>query len=289
MGTPTSETGGLLLVDKPAGVTSHDVVAVVRRALRTRRVGHTGTLDPFATGLLLVLIGRGTRLIPYVDQEPKVYEAAIRFGHETSTDDLTGDVTRSAPLPTDAAVDDAIVQLSGRFDQLPPAFSAKQVDGKRAYAAARAGAPLALRATPVTVHSWIILARAADTLTARITCGGGTYIRALARDLGRLSGSAAHLIGLRRTAAGPFSVESAVTLDEVERGAPTLLPLASAVPSLPVQRLAPDELARVVHGNAVASRIVAPRVALVANDDSLIAVAEADGDELRPKLVLRDA
>jgi tRNA pseudouridine55 synthase len=289
MGTPTSETGGLLLVDKPAGVTSHDVVAIARRALRTKKAGHAGTLDPFATGLLILLIGRGTRLIPYVEQEPKVYDATIRFGAETDTDDLTGAVTRSAPEPTDAAIDDAVVQLSGRIEQVPPDYSAKQIDGRRAYAAARRGAPLALRAVPVTVSAWHILAREPGILSARITCGSGTYIRALARDLGRLSGSAAHLASLRRIAAGPFSVDDAATLDDVQRGAVTLLPLASAVPSLPVQRLAADELRRVVHGNAVPSRTAASRVALLANDDSLIAVADADGGDLRPRLVLRDA
>lgn len=289
MRTPTSETGGLLLVDKPAGITSHDAVAVVRRALRTRRAGHTGTLDPFATGLLVVLTGRGTRLIPYVEQEPKVYEAAIRFGAETDTDDLTGTVTTTAPVPADAAIDDAIASLSGRIEQVPPAFSAKQVNGQRAYAAARQGAPLALRAVPVTVHAWHILSRDGEMLTARITCGGGTYVRALARDLGRLAGSAAHLVALRRISAGPFSVDDAATLAEIERGVATPRPLTAAVPSLPVQRLEADELRRVVHGNAVASRTAAPRVALVGDDDSLIAVADAEGAELRPRLVLRDA
>jgi tRNA pseudouridine55 synthase len=140
----------------------------------------------------------------------------------------------------------------------------------------------------VHVEAWHILGREHSTLTARITCGGGTYIRALARDLGRLSGSAAHLATLRRTAAGPFLVDDAAPLDAVQRGDATALPLASAVPSLPVQRLAADELQRVVHGNAVASRTPAARVALVANDDSLIAVADADGASLKPKLVLRD-
>jgi tRNA pseudouridine55 synthase len=289
MGTPTSESGGLVLVDKPAGVTSHDVVAIVRRALHTKRAGHTGTLDPFATGLLIVLIGRGTRLIPYVEQEPKVYEATIQFGAETDTDDLTGHVIRSAPLPSDTSIDDAIAALSGRIEQLPPAFSAKQVEGKRAYAAARKGAPLELRPASVTVHAWHILARNRDSISARITCSGGTYVRALARDLGRHAGSAAHLTALRRTSAGPFSGDGAATLEDVQRGVYTLLPLASAVPSLPVQRLAEDELRRVVHGNAVTSRIAAPRVALVAADDALVAVADAEGAELRPRLVLRDA
>ena len=286
--TEVGESGGLLLVDKPAGITSHDVVAIVRRSLHTKKAGHTGTLDPFATGLMLVLLGRGTRLIQYVEQEPKVYEATIRFGKETDTDDLTGSVTRSAPLPSDMAVDDAIVQLSGRIEQMPPDFSAKQVDGKRAYAAARRGAPLELRPVVVNVNAWQVLAREPDTLVARITCGGGTYIRALARDLGRLAGTAAHLAQLRRTAAGPFSVVHAATLEDIQHGVATPLPLAAAVPSLPVQRLGDDELQRVVHGNAVAPRTAAPRVALVGHDDSLIAVAEAEDGELRPRLVLRD-
>jgi tRNA pseudouridine55 synthase len=139
METSRADLAGLVLVDKPAGMTSHDAVAIVRRALKTRRVGHTGTLDPFATGLLVVLVGRGTRLIPYVDGEPKVYEATIRFGAETDTDDLTGDVVREADPPSDVAIAEAIERLTGDIDQVPPAYSAKKVDGVRAYDAARRG------------------------------------------------------------------------------------------------------------------------------------------------------
>ncbi|HEY4129260.1 MAG TPA: tRNA pseudouridine(55) synthase TruB, partial [Gemmatimonadaceae bacterium] len=142
--------GGLLLVDKPAGMTSHDAVAIVRRATKTRRVGHTGTLDPFATGLLVVLVGRGTRLIPYIEGEPKVYEATIRFGAETETDDIAGAVTReSTHLPSDVEIAEAVARLTGEIDQLPPAYSAKQVDGVRAYDAARRGTPLALETVRV--------------------------------------------------------------------------------------------------------------------------------------------
>jgi tRNA pseudouridine55 synthase len=286
---------GLLLVDKPAGITSHDVVSVVRRAARTRRVGHAGTLDPFATGLLIVLIGRGTRLIPYADGEPKVYEATIRFGAETETDDVTGDVTREAGLPADEAIRDAIPQLTGGIDQIPPSYSAKQVAGRRAYAAARAGKPLDLLPVRVVVHSWEVLGREGADLRVRITCGGGTYIRALARDLGRLTGSAAHLTALRRLRSGPFDVIDAVTVDALREGKFRLAPLRDAIPSMPTRILTPDELRRVGHGNAIdvilsdAKGSSAPeRIALLDEQGELVAVAEREGSQLRPKLVLRD-
>ncbi|HXT15895.1 MAG TPA: tRNA pseudouridine(55) synthase TruB [Gemmatimonadaceae bacterium] len=296
--TPTTEPpaadrvgspNALLLVDKPAGLTSHDVVARVRRALRTKRVGHTGTLDPFATGLLVVLISRGTRLIPYVEGEPKVYEATIRLGSETDTDDLTGTVLRQAEPPSDAAIADAIARLTGAIDQIPPSFSAKQVDGQRAYDAARKGTPLHLPPVRVTVHEWTILHRAGNDLAVRITCGGGTYIRALARDLGRLSGSAAHLAALRRTRSGPFDVSSATTLDDIDRGQITLAPLGDAIPAMPRRTIDAAELTRVLHGNSIDARGESGRVALVDHDHSLIAIAERENDVLRPKLVLHDA
>jgi tRNA pseudouridine55 synthase len=289
METPRTDAGGVLLVDKPAGLTSHDVVAIVRRASGSRRVGHTGTLDPFATGLLVVLIGRGTRLIPYIEGEPKVYEAVIRFGSETDTDDSTGQTTIEAATPTDDAVAAGIATLIGEIDQVPPSYSAKQVDGRRAYDAARRGAALELEPVRVTVHDWTVLARRGNELAVRITCGGGTYIRALARDLGRLAGSAAHLGELRRTRNGPFVVDDAVTLDDLKAGHVPLRPLRSAIPSLPTQRLAAGERARVVHGNAIAARVDAGRVALVDDEETLIAVADRFENELRPVLVLCDA
>src|SRR5438034_1814806 len=175
MDTATA-TDGLLLVDKPAGVTSHDVVAIARRALGVKRVGHTGTLDPFATGLLVLLVGRGTRLVPYADTEPKVYDATIALGAETDTDDATGAVTRRAPLPRDAAMHEAIARLTGPIDQVPPAYSAKHVDGERAYSRARAGDPVTLEPVRVTVHAWSDVSITAGELRARITCGGGTYV-----------------------------------------------------------------------------------------------------------------
>src|SRR6476646_304389 len=153
---PSASVEGLLLVDKPAGMTSHDVVQQVRRIYAERSIGHLGTLDPFATGLLVLLLGRATRLATFIDNEPKVYEATIRFGSETDTDDATGTVIRTAPPPHEADVKAAISSLSGDISQVPPAYSAKSVDGTRAYDAARRGEPLQLAAVDVTVHAWKI-------------------------------------------------------------------------------------------------------------------------------------
>jgi tRNA pseudouridine55 synthase len=233
-------------------------------------------------------VGRGTRLIPFIDGEPKVYDATIRFGAETDTDDATGETTRTADAPSDAAIAEALPRLTGEISQVPPSYSAKQIEGTRAYAAARRGSPLELAAVNVRVHSWRILARSGDDVSVRITCGGGTYIRALARDLGRLTASAAHLTALRRVRAGVFSVDEGVSVDAIRAGQFPLRPLRSAIPSLPVQHIGDDELRRVVHGNQVPNRAGASRVALVDDADELIAVADAAGASLQPKLVLRD-
>jgi tRNA pseudouridine55 synthase len=206
---------GLLLVDKPAGMTSHDVVQHVRRIYGERSIGHLGTLDPFATGLLVLLLGRATRLANFLDIEPKVYDATVGFGSETDTDDSTGTVIRSAPLPAEADIRASLTTLTGTISQIPPAYSAKSVDGTRAYDAARRGKPLELEPVEVQVHSWEVREVRPDSLSATITCSGGTYIRALARDLGRLTSSAAHLTALRRSRIGPFDVKDAATLDAI--------------------------------------------------------------------------
>jgi tRNA pseudouridine55 synthase len=281
--------GGLLLVDKPAGITSHDVVAIVRRATHTRRVGHTGTLDPFATGLLVVLAGRGTRLIPYVDGDRKTYDALVRFGAETDTDDLTGSVVREAALPSDAAIGAALSAFSGEIRQRPPAYSAKQVAGRRAYAAARAGTPLDLPAITVRIHDLSAGTRDGADLSLRITCSAGTYIRAIARDLGRLTNSAAHLAALRRVASGPFSVADAVTIADIKAGNFTLAAPRDAIPFIPSRALQPSELERVLHGNWIDADETESRVALVDADEQLVAIAEREGSQLRPRIVMRDA
>ena len=223
---PAARAEGLLLVDKPAGVTSHDMVVAARRAYGERSIGHLGTLDPFATGLLIMLLGRATRLATFIDTEPKVYEATIRFGSETDTDDSTGVVTRTASLPDAEAVREAVRStLTGEIMQVPPAYSAKSSGGTRAYDAARHGEPLELPPAGVKVYGWEIQQQHEDLLTAVITCGGGTYIRALARDLGRATGSAAHLESLRRTRCGYFDVADAASLEDLRNSPPPLVPL----------------------------------------------------------------
>jgi tRNA pseudouridine55 synthase len=218
--SPGSE--GLLLVDKPAGVTSHDVVQIVRRAYGERSIGHLGTLDPFATGLLVLLLGRSTRLATFIVTDPKVYDATIRFGAETDTDDCTGNVVREASAPGRDAIDEAIESLTGKISQVPPAFSAKSVDGVRAYDAARRGEPMKLDPVNVHVHDWIIRDARESEIDVTVTCGSGTYIRALARDLGRKTSSAAHLSSLRRIRSGPFDVGDAMSLENIKAAAPPL-------------------------------------------------------------------
>ena len=281
----TRRTDGLALVDKPAGMTSHDAVAIARRALGERQIGHGGTLDPFATGLLVLLVGNATRLLRYLDGEPKVYEATIAFGAETDTDDLTGTPVRTAPVPASAAVDAAIPLLTGTILQQPPTYSAKQSGGRRAHAAAREGQRLDLPPVLVMVHEWEIRDRTPDALTVTITCAGGTYIRALARDLGRLAGSAAHLTRLRRIRSGPFTVDDAVPPTELTRG--RLLPSIEAVASLPAQPLDAVALDRASHGAEVEASVAGAAAALVGPDGALIGIAERRGTRWQPTVVLQ--
>lgn len=280
---------GLVLVDKPAGVTSHDVVAIARRALSVRRIGHGGTLDPFATGLLVLLVGRATRLLPWLEGEPKVYEATIRFGVETDTDDHTGTAVRTAPLPAPDRVVRAVAGLTGALDQVPPAYSAKQVAGRRAHTAARRGRPLSLDAARVVVHRWTIRAQRDAELDVTIACGAGTYIRALARDLGRAADSAAHLAALRRLQSGPFTVAHAADLDALREGRAVVHAPLAAVPSLPVVALDAAALRRVTRGQDVARSLDAGHAALVDARGALVAIAERRDESWHPQVVLGDA
>ncbi len=214
---------GILLVDKPAGMTSHDVVAAVRRATGEGRVGHAGTLDPLATGLLVVLVGPYTRLEPYLSSASKSYDARVVFGAETDTDDAEGDVVRTAAVP-DGIRDPtfaraALAATLGHSSQVPPAYSAIKVGGRVAYKAARAGEELALDSRDVEVFEAALTGIDPETPAWDVsyTVSKGTYVRALARDLGRACDTAAHLGALRRTASGPLTLDSAVSLDEISR------------------------------------------------------------------------
>ena len=279
----------MLLVDKPAGFTSHDLVAIARGAAGTRRIGHTGTLDPFATGLLVLLVGQATRLAQFVDGEPKVYEATIAFGRETDTDDLTGTATREAPLPASEAIDRAIPSLTGTLEQIPPAYSAKQSGGVRAYDAARKGKPLDLKPSAVVVHRWTIVARDATSITARIECSGGTYVRSLGRDLGRIVGSAAHLTALRRISSGRFDVADACSVESLRARNFSLLDMRVAIASLPTQQLSAEEIGRVAHGNPVSATVDGLRAALVSGEGQLAAIATRSGDAWQPTTVFAHA
>ena len=285
----TRGTDGLLLVDKPAGVTSHDVVLAARRATGESRIGHGGTLDPFATGLLVLLVGRATRLLPYMDGEPKVYRATVRFGAETDTEDLHGTVTRTAPPPARDDVLAALPRLTGEIDQVPPAYSAKRVDGRRAYDAARAGEAVELAPVRIRVHAWEPLGWDGADLDVRITCGGGTYVRSLARDLGRLVGSAAHLVALRRERSGPFAVDDAASLEQLLGGQAPVLPPLRALDSMPQERIDEEAIGRIVRGIDVPAGTAGEWGALVGDNGALVAVAERRGDRWQPRVVMREA
>lgn len=281
---------GLLLVDKPVGVTSHDVVNAARRALGERRIGHAGTLDPFATGLLVVLAGRATRLVPHVSGDPKVYTATVRFGAETDTEDLLGAVVREADPPAEPAVRAAVGQLVGTLDQVPPAYSAKRVQGRRAYDLARAGEAITLAPSRVRVDAVEVLAWRGHwpvECDVRVTCGPGTYIRSLARDLGRLVESAAHLSALRRERSGRFDVRDATSMDTLVAGEATVRPALAALPEHPVERLDTVDVRRATSGNLVAARLNAPWASLVdASSGALVALAERRGESWQPRVVL---
>ena len=213
---------GLVVVDKPSGMTSHDVVARVRRLAGTRRVGHAGTLDPMATGVLVVGVEKATRLLGYLTLTEKTYLATIRLGRSTSTDDAEGEPTGGSPATDIApgALDAEIAELTGDIWQVPPGVSAIKVNGQRAYKLTRAGAAPELAARPVTVYEFTVngISQTGDFLdiNAEIRCSSGTYIRALARDLGAALGTGGHLTALRRTAVGPYGLDQARTLQDLE-------------------------------------------------------------------------
>lgn len=284
--TVTTASSGLVLIDKPAGLTSQQAVVRVRKALGAQRAGHTGTLDPFATGLLIVLVGRATRLAPYVADEPKEYEALVRFGAEIDTDDATGSALRTADAPSQQDVASAITELTGALEQVPPVFSAKHVDGERAYALARRGVRTELRPVQVRVDRWDVLTQSSDSIRVRITCSGGTYIRALARDLGRLTSSAAHCAELRRLRCGPFKVSDAILPDAAS--AADVQPPLAAVPELPTEHLEADAALGVAHGRPTLATVPGDWAALVRDDTELVAIAERANNLWLPRVVLVD-
>jgi tRNA pseudouridine55 synthase len=308
---------GILIVDKPAGLTSHDVVARVRRILRERRIGHTGTLDPFATGVLVVLVGRATRLAQFLSGALKEYEAVIRFGYATETGDGTGVVrpetkaresSQEFAASWDAArIEAALAGLRGEIEQLPPMYSAKKVKGKKLYELARRGVEIERAAVRVTVHEFdaiehegALVRHNADgtcDLSARVVCSAGTYIRALAESLGERLGVAAHLDALRRTRAGDFRVADARTLEKLEEMAQAdeangaLLSPRAALSALPSVHLTDEHARQTRHGASVSvdeNWLDGQLVQMCDGAGGLIAIgAYAEEQQvLRPRVVL---
>jgi tRNA pseudouridine55 synthase len=277
---------GLLLIDKPRGVTSHDVVDVVRRGLATRKVGHAGTLDPMATGLLLIGVGRATRLLRFLGGLPKTYEGSMRLGIETTTLDADGDVVREAGVDvTETHVGDAMRALVGESLQRPPAYSAVKVGGRKLYEAAREGERLEAEPRPIRVDAFDLSSYEAPDVTFRVTCSGGTYVRVLASDVGAALACGAHLIALRRTAIGPYSVDDAVAPDRA--GEP--LPLDAAVGHLPRLDLDADEAVAASHGRPLGPAGLTGPYGVFGPDGLLIGVYEDDGPRARPQVILAPA
>jgi len=277
-------------VAKPAGPTSHDVVDIVRRALGEQRVGHLGTLDPFAEGLLVVVVGRATRLAAYAAAWTKAYEGVIRLGITTDTDDATGEVLKTEAVDVAAQqLGAALAQFRGGYDQRPPAYSAVKIAGERAYRRARRGEVVEPAARRVEIETLELLEYTAPDARFRATVGGGTYLRSLARDVGAALGCGAHLVALRRTTVGPLRLVDAVAPEAV-----TLANLRD--PSVLVAHLVrrdvdPGERDAVVHGRPIRRDPIPDSrdpVALFAGSE-LLAVAEIEGEVLKPRVVVTDA
>ena len=285
---------GLLLFDKPYGLTSHDVVARARRWYGTRRVGHAGTLDPMATGLLIVCIDNGTRMSEYLLGQDKRYLAEIKLGQSTNTDDAEGEVIAAAAVP--ALLPEQLhglqAQFCGEIEQVPPQFSAIKKNGQRAYALARQGETVELAARPVTVYSLVLRQLHADVLQAEVHCGSGTYIRSLARDIGRQIGCGAHLTALRRTSIGNFALTQAKTreqLDAADRPARAsfLLPIDRAIEHFAQVTLAETDAHRLMMGQVVAAPPGLPGEWARVYDvrGRFIAIASIEANWLKPSKV----
>lgn len=279
---------GVLLVDKPIGMSSHDVVNRVRRMLGTRRVGHAGTLDPLATGVLVVAVGPATRFLQYLPLEPKEYVAEVAFGRSTTTFDAEGETTGEVEVPDDLdkRIAAALPAFTGLIEQLPPMYSAVKVGGQPLYKAARRGEEVERTPRRVHITTYESLASSGDQRTMRIVCSGGTYVRTLAHDLGQAMGIPAHLAGLRRTGVGRFREEATVPLDHV--GPEHLLPLREALVPMPLVSLDPGEIRAVRDGKALRLETVptGPFAALCDSKGRVVSVARVEGDVLRPECVI---
>ncbi|MDJ0752410.1 MAG: tRNA pseudouridine(55) synthase TruB [Ardenticatenaceae bacterium] len=279
---------GLFVLDKPIGMTSHDVVYRVRKVCQTRRVGHAGTLDPLATGVLLVCVGRATRLIEYMVGHDKVYEAVIHLGETTNTYDREGEVVQRRPVPplTLDNLTQALDLFRGDIQQIPPMYSAIKKDGQPLYKLARAGKTVERPPRPVTIYALEILNWETPHLTVQVHCSSGTYIRSLAHDIGEHLGCGGHLASLRRTAVGTFTLEQALPLEQLtpDSAADHLLPPAQAIPEIPTLVLADRDVQALLHGRWVKTgEVTAERVQLHHESGTFCGIIRLEGDEWRPE------
>lgn len=285
---------GVLVVDKPVGLSSHDVVQIVRRGTGIRRAGHTGTLDPRASGVLVILLGPAVRLSEFVSAEDKRYQATIRLGSSTDTYDSEG-----APSAPEVDVDvsreefeELLKGYVGEIEQTPPPYSAIKVQGKRAYEMARKGEEVELEPRIIQVHSLELLEWALPEVVVDVHCSSGTYVRSLAHDIGEELGVGAHLVGLRRTKSGRFTLRDAVSMrqlrDDFETGtwAKNLIPAAEALGDWPAVELDEEMLQKVRNGNRIPAEAGAKGQArAVSQEGELVAIVEVDGDEWQPRKV----
>jgi tRNA pseudouridine55 synthase len=313
---PSADVAGLIVIDKPEGPTSHDVVGRVRRVLHQKRVGHAGTLDPLASGVVVVVVGRATRLSPYLTSDEKRYRATMRFGFATTTYDRQGDpLAPPAPVPADleARLRDALDARLGTQSQTPPAYSAKKIDGERAHRLARRGEAVTPAPALVTLRAWTLVALEGDTATIDLHTSAGFYVRSLAHDVGATLGCGGHLAALRRTGSGVFTIEDAVPLPAPDAPATTLTlalrPLDALLPDWPAAIVTADGAERVRHGALVgpdacttwpappsSEQLAAtvddptgaprPSVRLIDADGRLLALAARRGGLLHPSVVL---
>lgn len=280
---------GILLVDKPQGITSHGVISRLRKTLNTRRIGHAGTLDPLATGLLVVAVGPATRFLQYLDLEPKTYVATVKFGESTNTYDAEGEITQTRPIPQDLdqKIQTHIPAFLGKIAQIPPIFSAIKHQGKPLYEYARNGEDVELKVRYVHIANYEMNNINPPEATFTIVCSGGTYIRSLAHDLGEAIGCGAHITSLRRTGAGTYDIPQTTPLDQIT--ADHLIPVKSALTHLPQVILNPRQLTHIRHGRPVLipETIARPKAALLTESGNVVGIANVINETtLQPECVI---
>lgn len=288
---------GWLVIDKPVGMTSTAVVNKVRWAFDAQKAGHSGTLDPAATGVLAIALGEATKTIPFVTDALKAYEFSVRWGQATNTDDAEGEIIENSEnRPKDSEIEAALPRFTGEITQVPPAFSAVKIDGKRAYKLAREGEELVLEARPLHVAELVQIARPdADHSRFRMVCGKGGYVRSIARDLGQALGCFGHVISLRRIWSGPFGLDDAIDLGVIEENARTsdidtfLLPLEDGLSSIPEVACTAEAAARLRHGNpapvVAGSTLDYGETAWACHENRAVAVGAYVGGQLHPTRV----